>query len=142
MVYQLYPEIRIAAGHNNTAGFVTAESVMGLAPRCTPVPRGSVTTLLSSGGIRRDGFKNFTWEWRILPFEDFSAFVTAYIGGFDTEYGLVTVRTRLRAMTYGNFNAKLYLPIIGGDEREGSYEQPTSSKVINVRFVFADAVAI
>lgn len=137
----LYPELKIAAGHDNEAGLVAIETVVATAPRCTPVPRGSTTTRLASGAIRRDGFKDITWSWGIMTFSDLDALVTTYLGDWDTDYANVTIRTLKRDMTYGNYNARMFLPVFDGDDDEGGYEQPTTRKVTNVRIRFGNLIA-
>lgn len=137
----LYPELKIASGHDNEAGFVAIETVVATAPRCTPVPRGSVAERALSGKLRRDGSVDVVWSWGILSHSDLDTLITTYLGTWDTDSAEVTIRTLKRDGTYGNYNAVMYLPVADGEDEEGGYEQRTTRKLTNVRIRFANLTA-
>lgn len=140
----LYPELKLAAGWNNRAGYSSIELITKVAPLVTPVSRPPVVTKLMSGNIRRDGFINITWRWESLLASYLDTLVSTYLTNWTTDSANVTLRTLVKStsgMTYANYNASMYLPTFQGDEY-GGFEQPTTTKLTSVSIVFANLTAI
>jgi hypothetical protein len=141
-----YPEIKIAANHNNQAGLVSIESIIALPPAMTPVPLG-IKTITGAGTPRFDGAKNILWRWGFMSMTDMNTLVTTYIGGWTTAYGNVTIRTIKRApanglLTYGNFNAVMHLPVPDDEFGGGDYVQATTDTVTDLRWKLTDLIEI
>lgn len=141
----LYPNLKLAAGNNAISSMVSIETVTKIAPRAAPVPRPPVEALAQSGKLRRDGALRVTWSWASLQRSLLDTLITTYIGGYNTDYALVTMRTLKRDGTYATYNAILYLPVEvqgSGSSDFGSYRLATTTKVTELQLVFGELVAI
>lgn len=137
----LYPELKLAAGNNNRAGYQSIELITKAAPLVTPVTRPPVVTELMNASIRRDGFLNATWRWAILLSSYLDTIVSTYLTNWSNDDALVTIRTMVKTtsgMGYANYNATMYLPTFEGEDEYGGFEQPTTTKLQNVRITFAN----
>lgn len=129
----LYPECKIAAGWNAQASFQSVETLVGSAPRMTPVGRPLVERQALTGKLRREGRRLVVWEWDILRHAVFDDLIDL-VGDWTTDSAKATIRTLKTDMTYGNFNVYLHLPTLDG-AAYGAYAQPTTAKNTGVRIV-------
>ncbi len=110
-----YPDLKIAAGHNNAAGLVTIETITAPGDsRPFVYPEAWYHFNPGQFKIRTDqshyirGKGLTAWEFTFLTKLQYVYLSDTFCaGGYDGE---VTIRTRIRATTYSNLNAKIRLP--------------------------------
>lgn len=138
-----YPELKIAANHNNQAGLVSVETLVTYPPHADLVPMGSVARRMMSDRLRRDGERDITWRWGFMLWDDLDNLITTIVGSWDTASKQVTIRTLKRNITYGNFNATLWTPVPRTeDATNADYTQETLTKVSDLRIRFIGLVEI
>lgn len=110
------PEIQIAAGHDNEAGFATLESV--LAPTVTRFGTAQHYAFYQPGELRAKGngvrfargYPSTQWVISLLTWAQHYNLLNTYCST-TTYSGLVTIRTTAdNPDAYANFNATLRLP--------------------------------
>lgn len=110
-----YPDLKIAAGHNNAAGLVTVETIIATGDtRPFVYPEAWYHFNPGQFKIRTDqsfyirGKSLTAWEFTFLTKNQYVYWSDTFCaGGYD---GNVTIRTRVRATTYVNLNAITRLP--------------------------------
>lgn len=125
-------DYQIAAGHNNVAGFVYVENIIRYPPDADLVPLPPVERVTLDQRYTNNGVVSIQWRWAGMSQTDLETLVDDYLAGdWYASDALVTIRTRKRGVTFGNYNATLKQP---------SFTQVTNTKVRDVVLQFRNLV--
>lgn len=80
-----------------------------------PVPDGNTALVTLDGATHWDGTPIITWVFSLLPYAGLSAILTKALGGFTSDSGQVSIKTRNDQNGYGTYNAYLAKPQPGID---------------------------
>jgi hypothetical protein len=110
-----YPDLKIAAGHNNAAGLTSIETITAsgdsrpfVYPQAWPRFNPGQFKVRSDQSLYIRGKAATGWQFSFLTKNQYEYLRDTYCAGdFD---GNVTIRTRAGRIAYANFNARMYLP--------------------------------
>ena len=115
MAAYLYPNYKIAAGHDNTVSLVSIESIIPstdrrfFAPRAYNLYRPGVRKVRFDGKLYYGGTPTADWLFGAVSIKQHEYMITTYCAGVGLS-GFVTVQLRPAHSTYKRYNATLTLP--------------------------------
>lgn len=116
-----YPDLQIAANHDNTAGLTAFEAITAPNDRRNFWPprevdyQGGAVQFDADGDIYLEGYPSVDLLWGSLTWRQWYYLRNTYCaGGYS---GDVTIRLLLDNLTYANYNAKLIIPQTANTEQ-------------------------
>lgn len=110
-----YPEYKLASGYNNAGSLVTVESIKPSGDiYAFTYPKSLGSGLIGLREMREDGldyFRGFLydeWNYTVMTRLQRLYLMNTFLAG--NYSGKVTVRTRIDAETYANYNAVMHIP--------------------------------
>lgn len=135
-------DYQLAAGNDNEAGLQNVEVVIpAYNQRTTFYPRGrgnydeGIVRIRADGTAYITGYASITWPLNVLTYTQWAYLQTNYCTGGTGLSGKVTVRTRIPAGTYANYNAVMILPKLSEQDKIFGAIQSTE-----IRFVHLEAL--
>ena len=138
-----YPDYKLAAGHNNAAGLAVVEGVKPSGDiYAFTYPKSLGTGDPGQRETREDGLDYFAgylydeWHYAVMTRIQRNYLRTTYCAsGYS---GKVTVRTRVDAETYANYNAAIHIPT----PRDLGINNQRQKKWLNVVIAFTQMEAL